>query len=249
MHRFFVEPGLLEAGPTLQLGGALAHQIDRVLHLRSGERIILIAEPELTPRDEEWLVRLESVGPRLVTASVEERRPAQREPALRLTLYQAALKGDQLDDVIHRGTEVGLHAIMPVITERTIVRTVDERKLSRWRRIAREAAELAGRTWIPTIGQPQSLTSLIAGRTATASPLIVLWEEERQTSLLAGLAGWTGPGIDILIGPEGGLGPDEVERLIAVGARSVTLGPRLLRAGTAALVAAGIILHHTDALA
>jgi 16S rRNA (uracil1498-N3)-methyltransferase len=271
MHRFFVAPALLATAPRITLDGALAHQIARVLRLRPGTTIALLDEmaaaspadhpdgaagaigaveaasagAEAASAGEEWLLRLERVTPALVEGRVEQRRHVDREPRLRLTLYQAPLKGEQMDYLLQKGTEVGVAAFVPVVTERTIVRSLDERKLERWRRIVREAAEQSGRTRLPALAAPCALASLARAR-PPAPPLWVLWEEERQQDLHRVLTDWsiTPPSsLALLVGPEGGLSATEVAGLSAGGAQTLTLGPRRLRAETAGLVVASIILH------
>jgi 16S rRNA (uracil1498-N3)-methyltransferase len=236
MHRFFVPPDTLADGRTVELDDALAHQMARVLRLRPDELVVLLDDS-----GDEWLVRLTGVSPQRVSGAIEQRRPGRGEPRLRLTLYQAPLKGDQMSHVLQKGVEVGVSAFVPVLTERTIARGVDERKLVRWRQIIREAAEQSGRAQLPRLQPAVALADIVPA----AAPCLVLWEGETGRGLAAALAGLGRPllSLGLVVGPEGGLAPAEVARLAAAGAPSVTLGPRILRAETAGLVAAAVVLY------
>jgi 16S rRNA (uracil1498-N3)-methyltransferase len=238
MHRFFVPPETLGGGPPVVLPERLAHQLARVLRLTPGDRIVL-----LDGGGDEWLVRLTAVAPARVEGLIERRQPGAGEPRPRLTLYQAPLKGDQFDYVLQKGTEVGLAAIVPVLTERTIARAIDERKLARWRRIVQEAAEQAGRAALPAVRPPLSWAA--ACQALRGHPALVLWEGERALGLGAALRGLPHPptALALLVGPEGGLSEGEVAQARAAGLAVVTLGPRRLRAETAGLVAASAVLY------
>jgi 16S rRNA (uracil1498-N3)-methyltransferase len=238
MHRFFVPSVTFDRAPAVSLGGDLAHQLARVLRLRSGERVVL-----LDGRGEEWVVRLTAVAPERVEGEIEARRVGGGEPGLHLRLYQALLKGDHLDYVLQKGTEVGIAAFAPVLTERTIARGVDARKLARWERIVREAAEQSGRARVPTVAEPLPLAAV--PNCLVGTPAFALWEGERAVGLGAAL-GALRPfptRLALIVGPEGGLSEAEVADLRAAGIASVTLGPRILRAETAGLVAASALLY------
>jgi 16S rRNA (uracil1498-N3)-methyltransferase len=237
MHRFFVAPATLASAPAVALTGEIARQIARVLRLRPGERVVLF-----DGSGREWLVRLTAVTPDTATGAIERERAGDAEPRLRLTLYQAALKGDHMDYVLQKGTEVGIAAFVPLLTERTIARAVDERKLTRWRRIVREAAEQSGRTIVPPVAPAVPLAA--AGERLAGTPALLLWEAERATGLGAALTGLPRPlpPLALIVGPEGGLSEREVAGAVAAGAHTVGLGPRILRAETAGLVAASALL-------
>src|SRR5262249_1949055 len=163
--------------------------------------------------------------PTRVEGAIERHQMGAGEPRLRLTLYQALLKGDHFDYVLQKGTEVGLAAIVPVVTERTIARASDERKLTRWRRIVQEAAEQAGRPVRPPV-RP-ALAWGAACQELRDRPALVLWEAEHAFGLGAALAGLPRPltALALLVGPEGGLSDGEVAQARAAGLVTVTLGP------------------------
>jgi 16S rRNA (uracil1498-N3)-methyltransferase len=238
VHRFFVAADALAERPAIALRGEVAHQIARVLRLRPGERIVVF-----DGSGREWIVRLTDVAPAAAAGEVEAERANSAEPRLRLTLYQAVLKGDNMDYVLQKGTEVGVAAFAPVVTERTIARSVDDRKLARWRRIVQEAAEQSGRAILPPVAPPLPLAD--ACRRFATGPALALWEEERTIGLGEALGRLPRPwsSLALLVGPEGGLAAGEVEQARAAGALSVSLGPRVMRAETAGLVAAAAVLY------
>ena len=171
----------------------------------------------------------------------------EAEPALPVTLVVAVYKFDRLEWAIEKATELGVSAIAPVIARRTekhLAQAADKRA-ERWRRIAKEAAQQARRSDVPVIHDPVSLETRV--RAASAATRIVLAEQERSTTLRCAVeeaAAATGdemPVLEIAIGPEGGWAPAEEALYDANGWRAVSLGPRILRAETAAIVALAVI--------
>lgn len=237
LHRFFVTPVARE-GQTVRLEGAQARQIARVLRLTPGEHIITLDGSGV-----EWVTALVRVTPALVEGAIVAERRCPGEPRLRLTLVQALLKGDHFEWVLQKGTETGIAAFVPVVTRRTVVPLAAAAgKRGRWEAIVREAAEQSGRGLLPPIAPACPLVDALR---AAPHPLIVLWEEERGAGLRAVLA-QLGPitAATLVVGPEGGLTAEEAEAARAVGAITVGLGPRILRAETAGVIAAAAILYH-----
>src|SRR3712207_4485337 len=217
-HRFFVDPATI-VGDQARVGGAQAHQLARVLRVRPGELVVL-----LDGTGAEHVVVVTSVTPRIVEGLVRESRPGAGEPHLAITLYQGLVMRDKLETVIQKGTEVGVAVIVPVRCERSTVgrgEAVDERRLDRWRRIATEAAEQAGRAVVPLVRPLLAFADALAEAVA-AGPVLVAWEGERSRSLADGLraamraaprADASGHGashLNIFIGPEGGFSPREI---------------------------------------
>jgi 16S rRNA (uracil1498-N3)-methyltransferase len=246
MHRFFVAPNVLDRRPVL-LGGEQAHQIRRVLRLRPGERVTLLDDCGWA-----YEASLLSYGESDARFEIIGRWAAQGEPLTRITLCQALLKGDRFGWVLQKGTEVGISRFVPVICERNVAddRGAAERKRERWERIIRESAEQSGRGRLPALAPTQSFAAVVQaeapGPTAFPPLRLILWEEEHRTTLRQALAGCNfteGASIEILVGPEGGFEAGEVESAERRGARRVSLGPRILRAETAGVVAAAAILY------
>lgn len=223
LHRFFVQPAEM-AGERFPLPAAIAHQVSRVLRLGDGDRLVL-----LDGRGEQATVRL--AGDECV---VEERGPAGGEPAHRLTVWQALLRGDHLEPVIRHGTEVGVAAFRLFVSERCVAREISPRKLERLRAVAREAAEQSERGLVPEVAAPLPFAD------ALASASVLLLERTggpRLSELEA-------PG-SVVIGPEGGFTPDEVASAERAGLALAGLGPRILRSETVAVAAAAVILSRT----
>jgi len=250
MHRFFVSPEVFERQPVV-LTGPQAHQVRRVLRMRLGERAVLLD-------GRGWACEglLIAVNDADVRFQVLRRWQESGEPRTQITLLQAVLKGERFGWVLQKGTEVGVSAFMPVICERNVVDDMEavdsSSKRERWERIIQEAAEQSGRAFLPQLlpaqlfqqaAQPGSMPN----KAGAAPPLrLMLWEGEQEASLNGALAGCnfaSGARIQVLVGPEGGFTEEEVRLARSYGIRTITLGPRILRADTAGVVAAAIILH------
>jgi 16S rRNA (uracil1498-N3)-methyltransferase len=246
MHRFFVAPTVLNGHPVV-LDGEQAHQIRRVLRMRPGERVTL-----LDNRGWAYEASLLSYGESDARFDIVRRWAAQGEPHTHITLCQAVLKGEKFGWVLQKGTEVGVSRFVPVICERNVADDpgAAEQKRERWERIIREAAEQSGRGRLPVLASAQGFeAAVVAGLAVAADPALlrlILWEGECRTTLRQALAGCNfagGARIELLIGPEGGFSSAEVELAERLGTRRVSLGPRILRAETAGVVAAAAILY------
>lgn len=224
LHRFFVPPE--EAtGDRFPLPPSIRHQVDRVLRLRDGDQVVL-----LTGDGREALCRLDEGG----DCVVDDRRPAGGEPAHRLTVVQVLLKGDGLEGVIQQGTELGVAAFRLVVSDRCIAREVSPRRLDRLRAIARESAEQSERGIVPGVSGPDPL-----GVAFTDGA--VLLAERADGRRLRDLE----PPTSVIIGPEGGFSPAELEAAARSGVELAGLGPRILRSRTVAAAVAAAILSRT----
>jgi 16S rRNA (uracil1498-N3)-methyltransferase len=228
VHRFFLPPQSFH-GDRIALPPEVARQIKSVLRLRSGERVVA-----LDNSGDEYVVRLLSGG----EGVVEERRTNRAEPATRLVLYGGTLKGSKLEMVLQKGTEIGVARFVPVITERSVAGEPGTGKQRRYEAIVREAAEQSGRGRIPDVAPAMTLREALEDAAGT---MIAPWEEE-GTRHLRSVSVPRGSTASVFIGPEGGFTPDEAQALQAAGAVLVTLGPRILRAETAAIAAASLVL-------
>jgi 16S rRNA (uracil1498-N3)-methyltransferase len=175
------------------------------------------------------------------------KRPSPNEPAIQLTLYQALMKRDKFEWVLQKGTEIGVTHFVPLVTQRSLVQDIDikESKQLRWQKILTEAAEQSGRGCIPTLHPPQTLAEALAAHPAQRG--LIAWEEAEGLTIRGALAGGERPSqISLFIGPEGGFAAEEVAAAQVAGIQAITLGKRILRAETAALVASALILHELD---
>lgn len=223
LHRFFVAPDSA-TGDRFPVPAAIERQVRSVLRLRDGGRIVL-----LTGDGTESVCRL--AGPDCV---VEERRPSVGETWHRLTVVQALLKGDALESVVQHATELGVAEFRLVVTERCVARELSSRRLDRLRTIAREAAEQSERGRIPDVHDPVPLSASLE----RGSVLLLERHDARRLGELR-------PPEAVVIGPEGGFTPSEVDAARAAGAEVAGLGPRILRSETVAVAAAAAVLSRT----
>lgn len=228
VQRFFLPRQSFE-GDRVTLPPDVSRQIKSVLRLRSGERVVA-----LDNSGDEYVVRLLSEG----EGVVEERRTNPAEPATRLVLYAGTLKGSKLELVLQKGTEIGVARFVPVITERSVAGEPGASKQRRYEAIVREAAEQSSRGRIPDVAPAMTLQEALEDAAGT---VIAPWEEEGTRHLRA-IPVPRGSTASVFIGPEGGFTADEARALQAAGAILVTLGPRILRAETAAIAAASLVL-------
>jgi 16S rRNA (uracil1498-N3)-methyltransferase len=223
LHRFFVPPDAL-SGDRFPLPATVERQVRGVLRMGDGDRLVLL------PGDgTQALCRLDGGS-----CVVEERSRVASEPRHRLTVVQALLKGDALEEVVQHATEIGVAAFQLLVTERCVAREISPRRLERLRAIAREAAEQSERGIVPQIAEPVPL------RDALAAGSVLLYERHAG----AGLARFEPPE-RIVIGPEGGFSQAEVTAAGRAGVAVAGLGPRILRSQTVAVAAAAVILSRT----
>jgi 16S rRNA (uracil1498-N3)-methyltransferase len=171
----------------------------------------------------------------------------EADPALPVTLVLSVFKFDRMEWVIEKATELGVAAVEPVIARRTEkhLALAAEKRVERWRRIAHEAAQQSRRSDVPLISDPVPLATRV--RAASEATRIVLAEQERSTTLrylleeAVATAGDEMPALEIAIGPEGGWAPGEEALFDANGWCAASLGPRILRAETAAIAALAVV--------
>jgi 16S rRNA (uracil1498-N3)-methyltransferase len=232
VHRFFVD-GPLFAGATVQVN-ALAQQLAHVLRMQVGDEIVL-----LDGSGQEYHSRIAQLDRRAAAVEVLGAQTCLGEPRQTLTLYQCSLKQDKFEWVLQKGTELGASRFVPVISERSIVRPAAALlgKYLRWQAIVREAAEQCGRARVPQIAPPCEWREAVA----EAHGLCLLpWEGAQAESTLHAILQkklQNYANVSILIGPEGGITGTEAGLASAQGWQIVSLGPRILRAETAALAA------------
>lgn len=228
---------------TATLTGAQAEHMGRVLRAQTGMEADVVAGGRVF-HAEVAAVHLNKTESEVRLNLVAELEAA---PALPLTLTLAVYKFDHMEWAIEKATELGVAAIVPVIARRTDKHLGEAaaRRAQRWRRIAHEAAQQSRRSDVPEIHQPGPLAARV--KAASSATRIVLAEQERTTTLrtlveeAAEAAGEEMPTIEIAIGPEGGWAPTEEALFDANGWRAASLGPRILRAETAAIAALAVV--------
>lgn len=240
MPRFFVSPEQKKDNMITIKGPDVVH-ISRVLRLGPGDFITL-----LDGRGKAYeAVITDLAGTGEITCSIREEKELAA-PAVRITLVQGIPKGDKMDLVIEKGTELGVSRFIPLTCRRSVVRLSggsSAKKLERWRRIAMESAKQCRRPDIPEVSEPAGWDEVFSSLPADTFGLLP-WEEEKSLTLKDVLKE-SPPGTDIcvFIGPEGGFDPGEVETARSRGVRPVSLGSQILRAETAGMAVATMILY------
>jgi 16S rRNA (uracil1498-N3)-methyltransferase len=219
-------PERLAAGGTLRVAGDRAHYLRHVLRLREGEPVLLF-----NAADGEWRATIKELQRHELALGIEAlSRAAAPEPGP--TLVFAPIRRNRLEWLVEKAVELGVAGLVPVITRRTVAKP---EKVDRLQAIAVEAAEQCERLTVPTVAAPRPLEGWLAERDPAAPCLLA---DERGEGMGLAAAWRLHPGAEILIGPEGGFAPEETKHLRAApGIVPVSLGPRILRAETAALYA------------
>ncbi|WP_298164909.1 16S rRNA (uracil(1498)-N(3))-methyltransferase [Novosphingobium sp.] len=221
--RLFV-PGPLAEGASVPIEGGQAHYLAKVMRVAAGDAVVLCDD-----QTGEWLAEVSATGKRDVTLTVV-RRLREREAVPDFWLCAALIKKDRFDLVLEKATELGVGAIRPVLTRRCVA---DKLNPERARTIVTEAAEQCARTALPALAEPVKLEALL--RDWPEGRRLYFADEEGGVPAAAAFAGHDGPAA-LLVGPEGGF--DDTERAAIrahPAAVAITLGPRILRAETAAI--------------
>lgn len=247
MRRFFVEPEAIQ-GESIILEGEVAHHIGKVLRLNQGDKVTVCTGDGAT-----YLVELQQFSRDAVTGFILEHIGQQRETDVELVLYQGMPKGDKLELIIQKCTELGVSAVIPVETGRSVVhldRGKAEKKLERWRKIAHEASQQSKRVTVPEIGPYLGWMECLKTLQADTGLTIVFWEDEQTKGLKELLNGLEEKPvrINLVVGPEGGLSEKEVEQLRQTGAVTASLGKRILRTETAGMAGVSMILYQYNEL-
>jgi len=223
----------LEPGRRVTLGNQVAQHVTKVLRLRDGARLTVF-----DGRGGEHHATLRLSG-REAIIEVGEHQLIERESPLRLSLLQALARGERMDLVIQKATELGAHRIIPFAAARSVVQLDSDRgdkRTHHWRAVAAAACEQSGRNTLPIIDAPLSFESALVAVSHVDGRLLLL--PEASASLASALTRTDPPReLALLVGPEGGLEETEVERALEVGFRAIRLGPRVLRTETAGLAA------------
>jgi 16S rRNA (uracil1498-N3)-methyltransferase len=227
------------AEQRLHLPLDVSRQLRTVLRLRPGARVVL-----LDGSGWEAVAELVDLHGDQVVARILERRPATGEPRLHLTLYAALLKGQHLEWVLQKGTELGVSAFVPIVTQHTVVRDVARvgKKRARWERILREAAEQCRRACVPGLSDPLAFAAACRAAASDHDRAFLPDVQEDEIGLADAIRGAAPARAALLIGPEGGFDGAEVQLARDCGIQVVSLGPRTLRAETAACAAVTIVM-------
>jgi 16S rRNA (uracil1498-N3)-methyltransferase len=226
----------LAAGVEIELEESAGRHVAGALRLRPGADLRLF-----NGQGGEYAAQVLSTERRRVRVAVGEFVQHDCESPLAITLGLGISRGERMDYAIQKSTELGVAGIVPLVTERTEVRLKAERearKLKHWEQVITSACEQCGRNRIPSLGRPTPLNDWL--QAASGQRRLVL--HHRADS---GLPDPAAPAsVDLLVGPEGGLSPAEIESALAAGFEAVRLGPRVLRTETAPVAALSILQFH-----
>ena len=237
MHRFFADQGCDTDG-IYRLAEEDARHAVSVLRLKAGSHIEVIC------CGQRFLAEILSADRSNVRVRALSPLPST-EPGLSVTLFQGIPKGDKMDLIVQKATELGVSRIVPLIMNRCVVKTgsADIRhKLDRWRRISREAMKQSGRCLIPEITDPVTLHA-VPGLVGLPGINVVPWENANQYGPLAFRKEHPSvSSLGIIIGPEGGIDQEEISFLMDSGFICITLGKRILRTETAGLASVAVFM-------
>jgi 16S rRNA (uracil1498-N3)-methyltransferase len=230
-RRFFVDT--VQSGRA-RINGPDAHHLTRVLRVEAGQQF------EISDNQNVYLAEVESARKDLVSFIVRERL-AVAEPVVRLTLLASLIRFERFEWIIEKATELGVERIVPLESERTEkgLRNAAEKRSARWNRIAREASEQSRRARLPELSAAVTLADVLG----IEAGYRYLLEEAQAPPILGVLPAsrLAGDRVALLLGPEGGWTDRERVLIAAAGWRSVSLGPEILRAETAAIAGLAII--------
>jgi 16S rRNA (uracil1498-N3)-methyltransferase len=245
LTRIFID-GALNAGGLVELTRDTAAHLVKVLRARSGDELVLF-----NGDGREFSGTIEAVRGSRVSASIGAARPFDRESPFKLSLVQCVPRGDRMDFIVQKATELGVARIVPVLSQRSVVRLDAEQAASKqahWHAVAVSACEQCGRNRLPAVEAPQPLLSYL-GALQRPDPsgefLRLVLEPERAAQASPAqtidIPDCAASGAQIAIGPEGGFAPEELEAFDLSGFRRLGLGPRVLRAETAAIAAIAVL--------
>ncbi|MGH8194008.1 MAG: 16S rRNA (uracil(1498)-N(3))-methyltransferase [Woeseiaceae bacterium] len=242
-NRLYVSTSLC-SGEKCRLDEDHSHYIFRVLRLRTGDGLVLF-----DGSGGEYDAVVSETSRNGVTVVVGKHRKEDRESPLAVNLLQGISRGDRMDFVVQKATELGVHRITPVVTEFSVVRLATakaEKRMQHWTRVAQSACEQAGRTRVPAIDTPQPLSRRLETAVPRGASRVVLHPGASMS--LATLKNVVDR-IELLIGPEGGLSDAEYAMAIEAGFAPCSLGPRILRTETAAIAALALLQAQAGDLA
>jgi 16S rRNA (uracil1498-N3)-methyltransferase len=232
LTRVYVEGGLT-AGSLVELPPDTAAHLAKVLRARSGDEVILF-----NGDGREFTGTIQAVRGARVSAAVGDSRGVDRESPFAITLVQCVPRGDRMDFIVQKATELGVARIVPVLSQRSVVRLDPahaQSKAMHWRAVAVSACEQCGRNRIPAVEPPQPLLNYLGEPDPGTGPKLVFEPDSAAAALLP--ARDRDSTAEIAIGPEGGLAADELEAFRVAGYSRAGLGPRILRTETAAIAA------------
>ncbi len=242
MSHFFVDPADIKRGQALITGPDVKH-IQKVLRLGIGDTVTLF-----DGQGNKYQANIADYSREAVYLKIIKKEVAEGEPPINVTVVQCLPKGDKMDLVIQKGTELGVSRFIPLKCSRSVVKLDSKKGLERqkrWQKIALAAAKQCRRPMVPEVTAPMDWPDVLANVPPDAL-LLIPWEGETSTSIRDVLS-QKYQDVYIVIGPEGGFEPHEIDAARRYKAKTVSLGPRILRTETTGLALISIIMYlHGD---
>lgn len=240
MSRFFINKKDI-AKDRITITGDDASHMRKVLRLAAGDMITLC-----DGNGNDYTAMIEKIGPEGITTGIMSVMKSKTEPPVEITLFQGIPKSDKMDFIIQKSVELGVKSIVPMNTERTVVKFGSnkdiEKKLARWRRISMEAAKQCNRGVIPEVLHPVDFDNAL--KLLNNDGLVIFpYENEKENKLMHYLCKTSTKKVSVIIGPEGGFSEKEVNSAKLAGILPVTLGPRILRTETAGIFVLSVIMY------
>ena len=240
MSRYFINSNQILNNSISIVGDDYLH-LRKVLRAVKGDTITVCCDGY------DYTAVISEIGNNYILADIADKVENKTEPELKVTLFQGLPKADKMELIIQKCIELGVSEIVPVITERSIVRinTVKDAdtKISRWQKIALEAAKQCNRGVIPEVARPVKFSEAV--QMAAQKDLSIIPYEKESSTGFRGIASkcQNVKSAAIYIGPEGGFTEQEIELAESRGIRKTTLGPRILRTETAGMVALSLMMY------
>ncbi len=242
MHRFFLDPQAINQG-LVTFPADVSKQMLRVLRLQHGDEVVVL------PGDgSELVVRLDREDNKIVTGFATTQRIGTSEPSTRLTMLIGLTQREKFEFILQKCTEIGVASFIPLITSRTLQQSTSgmEQKQIRWQAIIKEAAEQSGRALLPEIHPVMTLGEGLRHASEHSLIKMVAWEDAKGHRIRDILNRKPVGSVALLIGPEGGLSMEEISNVESFGFVPVTLGTRILRMETAAIVSAALVFDEME---
>jgi len=242
MFRYFCADDNIIDDKVIINGGDLKH-LKTILRAKVGDEVSIVT------KSNEFIAEIEEIHTDEIICSIVDRLDINNETAINITLCQGIPKQTKMETIIQQNVELGVKSFIPLITERTVVKLNDkdreQKKLERWRKIAKESSKQSKRNIVPVVEDIMTVKELIE-KIKKEAPVVLVPYELENVSILKDVLSHVKQNYYIIIGPEGGFDIKEIEMFKSVGAYIVTLGKRILRTETAGVVTSAVVLYACD---
>lgn len=244
MPKFFVTPEALE-------GNCITLQEENFNHAKNVLRLTVNDEILINDRQgNDYKCIIQAIKTDHILAEIKEKCTLSTEPATKTVLFQSLIKGEKMEWVIQKAVEIGVTSIIPLITDRCVVKLESDKKteakVQRWQKIAESAAKQSGRAIIPEVCQPMTFKLAVAYAKDHIEKSLIPYEKEKKQGLKSFFKTLPPKEMGIFIGPEGGFTEEEILYAASQGVVPVTLGNRILRSETAGLVTLSATMYEMD---